>query len=125
MLYKQINEFIEIIPSLFLQVNDIIHNIFVKLDSTGFDFSGVEDKVYAAIESLGTDPTTELPTTIINGVSSVVSSVWSVLLGLIVGFYLLVDFDGMTKVFGIVPRKYRNTVEKISHDIDDTCKDFV
>lgn len=125
MLYKQINEFIDIIPALFLEVNDFVHNSFTKLSSTGFDFSGVEKKMYDTIEAIGTDLTTELPTKVINGVSSFVSSVWSVLLGFIVGFYLLIDFDGMKKVFDIVPKKYRDTTRKLMHDLDDTCKDFV
>ena len=93
MLYKQINEFIEIIPSLFLQVTNFIHENFLKLNATGFDFTGVETKIYDALENFGADLTTKLPSLIIGGVSSVISSVWALLLGFIVGFYLLIDFD--------------------------------
>ncbi len=125
MLYKQINEFIEIIPALFSQFGSFVHESFVKLNSTGFDFTGVEDKVYNTLESFGANLTTSLPSIIIGGVSSVVSSVWSLLLGLVVGFYLLIDFDGMKKVFNIVPKKYKNTIRKVMHDLDQTCKDFV
>lgn len=125
MLYKQVNDFIEIIPSLFLQVNNFIHESFVKLNATGFDFSGVEEKIYDTLEGFGANLTTSLPTMVINGVSSVVSSVWSVILGFIVGFYLLIDFDGMKKVFNIIPKKYKNNVRKVMRDLDETCKDFV
>lgn len=125
MLYKQVNDFIEIIPSLFLQFNNFIHESFAKLSATGFDFSGIEERIYDTLEEFGASLTTSLPTMIIGGVSSVVSSVWSVLLGFIVGFYLLIDFDGMKKVFNIVPKKYKNSVRKVMHDLDETCKDFV
>lgn len=125
MLYKQINEFIEIVPSLFLQVTNFIHENFLKLNATGFDFTGVESKIYDTLENFGADLTTELPSIIIGGVSSVVSSVWSLLLGFIVGFYLLIDFDGMKKIFNIVPKKHKNTVRKLMHELDETCKDFV
>lgn len=125
MLYAQINEFIEIIPSLFLKVSNFVHETFVKLNATGFDFTGVETKIYDALESFGADLTTSLPSAIIGGVSSIVSSVWALLLGFVVGFYLLIDFDGMKKVFSIVPKKYKNTVRKLMHDLDETCKDFV
>lgn len=125
MLYKQINEFIEIVPSLFLQVTNFIHENFLKLNATGFDFTGVESKIYDALENFGADLTTKLPSIIIGGVSSVVSSVWSLLLGFIVGFYLLIDFDGMKKIFNIVPKKHKNTVRKLMHELDETCKDFV
>ena len=125
MLYEQINEFIEIIPSLFLQVTNFIHENFLKLNATGFDFTGVESKIYDTLENFGSDLTTKLPSIIIGGVSSVISSIWSLLLGFIVGFYLLIDFDGMKKIFNIVPKKHKKTVRKLMHELDDTCKDFV
>ena len=125
MLYSQINDFLEIIPSLFLQIGNFIHESFSKLNATGFDFTSIEEKIYDAIAAFGTSITTSLPSYLINGVSSVVSSVSSVLLGFIVGFYLLIDFDRMKKVFNAVPKKYKNTTRKIMRDLDTTCKDFV
>ena len=125
MLYKQINEFIDILPSLVLQVTNFIHESFTKLNSTGFDFNTVETKIYDTLESFGTDLTTKLPGIIIGGVSSVISSIWSVILGFIVGFYLLIDFDGMKKIFNIMPKKHKNTMRKLARDLDETCKDFV
>ena len=103
----------------------IIHESFTKLNSTGFDFNTVETKIYDTLESFGTDLTTKLPGIIIGGVSSVISSIWSVILGFIVGFYLLIDFDGMKKIFNIMPKKHKNTMRKLARDLDETCKDFV
>ena len=125
MLYKQIYEFVEIIPNMFLHVSNFAKDGFEKLSSTGFDFSTVEDKVYDSLQNFGSNLTTSLPTTIINGVSSIVSSVGTLLLSLIVGFYLLIDFDGMKKVFNLVPEDQKKDVMKLAHDLDDTCKDFV
>lgn len=125
MFYRQINEFIEIIPALFTHATDFAKEAFDKLSSTGFDFSNIESKVYEALQDFGKELTTSLPTTIINGVSTFVSSVGTLLLSLIVGFYLLIDFDGMKKVFSLVPKKYNKDVKKLASDLDDTCKDFV
>ena len=125
MLYKQIYEFIEIIPTMFLHVSNFSKDAFEKLSTTGFDFSTVEDKVYDSLQNFGSNLTTSLPTTIIGGVSSIVSSVGTLLLSLIVGFYLLIDFDRMHKIFSIVPEKNKKDAEKLVHDLDETCKDFV
>ncbi len=125
MLYEQINEFIEIVPGLFTHFSNLAKDVFEKLSSTGFDFSTVEDRVYDSLQEFGKDITTSLPTTIIGGVSKIVSSVGTVLLSLIVGFYLLIDFDGMQKILNIVPKKYRKTVKKLAYELNDTCKDFV
>ena len=125
MLYKQLNEFIEIIPTLFLHASNFVQDAFEKLSATGFDFSTIESKVYESLQEFGTNLTTSLPSTIIDGVGKFVSSVGTLLLSLIVGFYLLIDFDGMKKFFDIVPKKHNNVVRKLAHDLDDTCKDFV
>lgn len=125
MLYSQINEFLEIIPSLFLQLSNFLHESFVKLNTTGIDFNSVETRIYESLEEFGANITTALPTYIINAVSVVISSVWAVVLGLVVGFYLLIDFDGMKKIFNIVPKKNQATARKLAHDLDETCKDFV
>ena len=125
MLYRQINDFIGIIPSLFAFVSNFVSDTFDKLNATGFDFSGVSNKIYATLQDFGNELTTSLPATIINGLSSAISSIWSLILGSIVGFYLLLDFDDMKRIFDIVPRKYKNTVRKLAHDLDGTCKDFV
>ena len=125
MLYRQINEFIDIIPVLFTHFTSFATDIFEKLSATGFDFSTVEDKVYDSLQTFGGNLTKSLPTTIIGGVSAIVSSVGTLLLSFIVGFYLLIDFDSMKKVFDIVPKTHKNTVRKLAHDLDGTCKDFV
>lgn len=125
MLYKQIYDFVEIIPSLFTHFSTVVQNAFEKLSSTGFDFSKVETNVYDYLQKFGTNLTTSLPSTIIDGVGKFVSSVGTLLLSLIVGFYLLIDFDSMKKIFDYTPKKYRNTLRKLVHDLDETCKDFV
>ena len=125
MLYKQINDFVGLIPGLFASVGDFVEKIFTKLSGTGFDFSAIEEKAYDAVEKFGTNITTSLPGTVIGGVGSIVSSIWQVLLGLIIGFYLLIDFDKMGGIFNIVPKRNRDGVKKVSYEIDDTCKSFV
>jgi predicted PurR-regulated permease PerM len=125
MFYRQIYEFVEIVPSLFTHASNFAKDVFTKLSSTGFDFSDIETKVYEALQSFGKDLATSLPSTIIGGVSSFVSSVGTLLLSLIVGFYLLIDFDGMKKVFNLVPKKHSKDVAKLVADLDDTCKDFI
>ncbi len=125
MLYEQINDFIGIIPGLFDSFSDYLQRIFEKLDGTGIDFSGIEEKVNDMLEQLGANVTKQLPSSIIDGVGSIVSSIWQVLLGLIIGFYLLIDFDKMGKIFDILPRKYQKSVKKVALEIDATCKNFV
>lgn len=125
MLYKQINDFVGLLPGLFSSLGDYVTKIFDKLSGTGFDFSGVESKVYESVEEFGASVTTSLPSSIINGVGGIISSIGQVGLGLIIGFYLLIDYDKMGKIFDIVPKNHQENVKNIVNEIDDTCKSFV
>ena len=96
LLYTQLNEFItNSLPTLIKSTGTFIENLFTKLEATGFDFTSVETSVYKALENIGVDLTTGLPKAALNVVSTLVSSIGTFGLGLIVGFYLLIDFEGV------------------------------
>lgn len=125
MLYKQTNDFISLLPSLFLEISDFIHNTFDKFSSSGIDLSSVEKNVYSAIENISLSLTTSLPTVLIDFATGLVSSIGTFLLGLIIGFYLLIDFNGVKHILDFVPKKYHNSIYEISSRLDSTFKDFV
>jgi len=125
MLYTQITEFVSMLPNLFLQVSNFIHEFFNKLGNTGMDFAGIEKNIYQAVESFSVSLTTSLPSTIINALTSIVSSVGSLLIGLVAGFYLLIDFDGVSHVLEFIPKKYHDTAKYLSSQLNGTFRDFV
>ncbi len=125
MLYNQINDFVSLLPSLFVEISDFIHNTFDKFSSSGIDFTTVEKNVYTAIENISLNLTTNLPTSVINFISGLVSSIGTFLLGLIVGFYLLIDFGGVKHVLDFVPKKYHNSIYELTTKLDATFKDFI
>lgn len=125
MLYRQLNDFLDTLPHLVSSLANIANNTFDKLSATGFDFSSAKENVYKILTNTGASLTEELPSKIIGGVTSTVSSIWSIVLGCIIGFYLLIDFDRMRNIFNIIPAKYQKTVRSLCHDLDGTFKDFV
>lgn len=125
MLYTQLSDFVSTLPTLFSSISDFIQGIFAKLDGTGFDFTSIETNIYKAIEGLSSDLTTKLPTTAINVVSGLVSSIGTFSIGLIVGFYLLIDFEGVKSIFEFVPKKYRSAIEGIAYKLNNAFRSFV
>ena len=125
MLYKQINDFLDTLPALMTSVTSFANTIFDKLGATGFDFSSAKEKVYEVLSETTQSLTNSMPSKIIGGVSSTVSRIGSIAMGLIIGFYLLIDFDRMKKIFDIIPKSHRKSVLKLAGDLDQTGKDFV
>lgn len=126
LLYTQLNEFItNSLPTLIKSTSTFIENLFNKLETTGFDFTSVETSVYKALENFGVDLTTGLPKLALNVVSTLVSSIGTFGLGLIVGFYLLIDFEGVKKIFNYIPIKNRDAFNYIIGKLNSAFRSFV
>lgn len=125
MLYTQINEFVGILPSLFNKFGVFMGNAFDRLAVGGIDLSTIESSIYEGVEKFAVNLTTELPTTILNFTTGLVSSVGTFLLGLVVGFYLLIDFDGVKHVLDFFPKKWHYSIKKVCNELNTTFKAFV
>lgn len=126
LLYTQLNEFItNSLPTLIKSTGTFIENLFTKLEATGFDFTSVETSVYKALENIGVDLTTGLPKAALNVVSTLVSSIGTFGLGLIVGFYLLIDFEGVKKIFNYIPIKNKEGFNYIIGKLNVAFRSFV
>ncbi len=126
LLYTQLNEFItNSLPTLIKSTGTFIENLFTKLEATGFDFTSVETSVYKALENIGVDLTTGLPKAALNVISTLVSSIGTFGLGLIVGFYLLIDFEGVKKIFNYIPIKNKEGFNYIIGKLNIAFRSFV
>ena len=125
MLYSQINDFVGILPSLFTKVGNFIGTTFSNLAGSGLDLSSVEQSIYDGVEKIAINLTTDLPTTVIGFMTGLVSSVGTFLLGLVVGFYLLIDFDGVKHILDFFPRKWHYSINKVCGELNTTFKAFV
>lgn len=125
LLYKQINEFVALLPSLFLTIGNFIHELFSKFTSTGIDLSTIEQNIYTAIEKFSLSLTTDLPSTLINFVTNFVSSVGTFLIGLVVGFYLLIDFNNIRHLLDFFPKRSHETIKYIASKLNTSFRDFI
>ena len=125
MLYTQINDFASMIPSLLLEIKNFISGVIDKLSTGGIDLSNIETNIYKSLETLGTNLTTTLPTNMFNFASNFVSSIGTFFIGLLVGFYLLVDFDSIKHLLDIIPKKYHKDIITLAVKLNDAFKKFI
>jgi len=121
----QINDFIALVPSIFTSIYNWIDSLFDKLSTSSFDFSSIKTQIYSSISTISGDITTKLPTAVVNFVTAFVSGIGTFLLGLIVGFYLLIDFNAIKKVLEFVPKKYHESVIEITTRVNNSFRDFL
>ncbi len=125
LLIDQVNAFIKTVPNLILSISNFIHELFYKLSTKGIDLSSLEKNIYDSIEKLGVNLTTTIPKQSLNILSSCISSIGTFLIGLVVGFYLLIDFDSVKHVLDLIPVKYHKGLTKVCKKLNSTFRDFI
>ena len=125
MLYTQFNDFIATIPSLLSDVKGFISNVLDNFSTSGVDLSTIEANIYKSLEKIGTDLTTNLPTNVFNIAGNFVSSIATFFVGLLAGFYLLIDFDSIKHVLDLIPKKYHTDILSLTKKLNTAFKKFI
>ncbi len=124
---EQISDIVSAIPKITSDVNGWIDNIFVKLSNLSLEnLDTVKASFLAKIETFSTNVQTNLPETAVNIVSSLVSGIGVIAISLVLGFYILYDFDKVSNGFlGLFPPKARTEVTYLLEKLNDTLYGFI
>ncbi len=126
-LIEQINDFAKTLPSVFDSIKNWMNDIFEKLNNIeGFDATSMKDEVFKKIEDIGMGLTSSLPELLINTVKSFFSGIGTFLIGLIIGFYLLVGFDNANELMITwLPKKMQNDARDLLNEVNTSFRRFI
>lgn len=127
LLSNQINDFAQTLPGIFDTVKDWIEDVFHKLSNIqGFDADTFKNDLFARIENIGIELTQSLPTMMVNIAKSLFSGLGVLLVGMIIGFYLLVSFDNVNDtIITIFPKKMQPTAKELMSEVNASLRKFV
>lgn len=110
-IYTEVNELVGLLPSFVEEITGNINDFFKGIASNGLNLGDFKDKLVLTITNLGTDIAKGLPTMIINIIISLFSGIGTFVMGLIIGIYMLIDYEDIGKHFkSIFPKKLQNDV---------------
>lgn len=126
-LITQINDMAKMIPDMLSDANNIIDKIFIKLSNlTTIDMSSVKLEFLQYLEEFARNVGTNLPTKVIGIVEGLVSGIGKLLIGLVIGFYLLFNFNSVkAHVINIIPKKVKKDAERLFGEISAVLFKFV
>ncbi len=117
-LYTQINDLIANLPSILDKLTHFADNMIEQISITGIDLISFKNNVFSSVENFLVGFTNNLPDFIISILGSLISGVGTVLISLVVGLYMLFDFDAITTHFlKLVPNKNKYEIEVLITDI--------
>ncbi len=127
LLSEQINEIVKSIPSISSQIQNWINDVFSKIGNIdGIDISSLKSELFVKLEEIGSNLTSSLPHITVTFVSSVFSGLGSLIIGFIIGFYLLMSFDNINDaISSLIPEKNRDDFRGLANEVNTSLRKYV
>ena len=123
-IYAQLNDLIASFPSILSQLQHFISNLSVNIE--GLDIASIQNNIMNSATSMINNITTNLPSLIINSVSSILSGVGTLMISLVIGLYMLFDFNNIDSyLIKLIPDKYENDVKDLINQIGTEIRKYV
>lgn len=122
----QVKDFAATIPELLKNSQRILDKFFETFSRvTDIKVSGIKKEVYLALENLGVVLTTNIPTALINIGKSIFSGGVTFILGLMIGFYILYDFNKIKEnIENTLPKTWRKNYRELSIRLNDSLRNY-
>ncbi len=122
----QVKDFIGAIPDIVVDAKIFINGFFENIKTELFDISAVKQELYHSIENFAVNITTDLPNSVLNMGKSVISGGISLVLGVMIGFYMLYDYNKINKrIMSIIPNKWLDWYKELMSRINNSLRGYV
>ncbi len=123
---SQLNELIKKIPDFLSSINSFINDLFLNFSSSDFDLTGMKDNLIKSINNYVNNLTSNNLTGVVDKVGSSLKTLMDIFLGLLIAFYLSLDFRKVNKYLNlIVPKKYHQELNEIKHSLNEMLRSYV
>lgn len=124
---NQIRDFVGTMPELFKNLKNFVNDFFINFSNNhDIDVSMIKNQLFMGIENFSMSITTNLPNTLINMTKSLVSGGMTFILGLMIGFYMLYDFDKVNEnILLFMPKSWREGACDLCSRIDTSLRGYV
>lgn len=123
----QIKDFAATIPDLIKNAKEILDKFFASFSKiTGIKVAGIKKEVYTVIENIGLTLTTAVPSTLVSVGSSILNFGIKFVLGLMIGFYMLFDFNKLgNSLEKTLPKKWRSTYKELCNRLNESLRNYL
>ncbi len=123
----QLNDLISMIPNIFNRVEEFIGNIFSSLNNLqGIDVTAIENNIFGMLDDVVQNIITNLPNSLVSLITSFFSGIGIFFISLVIGFYLLLNFNSISKNFlNVFPKRHRYELTKLMDKISVQLYNFV
>ncbi len=127
LLSEQLNEFIKVIPDIIEQAKIILDETIGRLKVIdGLDTEAIKKELLDKIVQIGSNITSDIPSLLVKLVKNFFSGMGSIIVGLVIGFYLLLSFENVNETFiTLFPNKIKKNTREIIYEVNTSLRRFV
>lgn len=126
LLYNQTIDLVSNFPNIFDSVKKWLEGILNNIESSALNIESIEKTLITRLDVFSTNLSTSLPSTIINSLTTIISSIGTFLIGMVIGFFLLLSYDNLGNIFSdLIPKKIRKEVEELGEKINQSLRNYV
>ena len=126
-LLSQIKDFVKAAPEIFENITDFAVHFIQRFD-TGhmINISSIKKEITSRVTDFGSSIVSDIPMYVFNIGKAIVSGGLNFVLGLMVGFYLLYDFNKVTQhIYSILPNNWKDGYLDLTNRINTSLRSYV
>ena len=123
---SQLNELIRKVPEFLASINTFINDVFKNFSTSEFDFTQIKENLITIINGNVNSLTTGSLNNFVATLGTSLKSIVNIILGLLIGFYLSLDFSKVNKYMNLViPRHLHSELKTIKGSLNDMLRSYV
>lgn len=123
---SQLNELIKKIPEFLTSINTFITDIFKNFSTSNFDTTNIKDNLLNNINKFVNNLTTNNLSVILEKFSSSLKFLSNILIGLLIGIYLSLDFKKVSKYFKmLIPFRFHDELSVLKQSFNTMLRSYV
>lgn len=126
-LVSQVKDFVNAAPAIFNEITEFVVGVIKKFDLNGMiNINTVKSTITTGVTEYGVKVGSEMPQYLFNFGKSIVGFGVSLILGLMIGFYLLFDFERANKgIEKLLPNSWKAGYKELTNRINTSLRSYV
>lgn len=126
-LISEVKDFVDVAPEIFKDLTNFVLSIIKRFDTNSYiNISAVKKEITSLITDYGMSIASDLPKHVISIGGALINGGLNFILGLMVGFYLLFDFNKFNEfVFNILPKNVKYGFKDLTKRINTSLRSYV
>ena len=125
LLYTQSIELVDNMPKILSNVKDWIISLLDKFESSSIDIDKIEKNLFNKLDVFSKSLSESLPSLILNTISSIISYIGTFIIGLVIGFYLLLSCNDVSNILiDFIPKRIRKGTLELCDKMNTSLRNY-